>query len=177
MLSFSTPSLKTVIIIWNSPDPPESFISLSSLTRYIKSSSGCWRARQQPVQSGEPCQGGFCSDGPWSCRTAAQAPHQSHIPPWPLLLHPCGQGNHFLLCILCNLHMPHPGDTGPQYYLFMLRLNIEQCIWFPAWCWLRRAHKCFYGLGLLALWRLNLSHGSHSVVKGISLDRVKSGYS
>ena len=165
------------------PPTPWIFISLSSLVRCIKSGPGCGWAGQQPVQGGQPCQGGFCSDGPRSSCTAAQAPHESHIPPWPLLLHSCGQGKPYTIChlfsVICiSICISFLGDTTTS--------NIEKnsivysCLLFidsPAWCWLHWAHKCFYRLRLLALWRLNLSHGSHSVVKGISLDRVKCGYS
>lgn len=95
--------LKSISVYWTMCfsqllELPESFPSL--YLRCIKSGAGCGWAGQQPVRGGEPCQGGFCSDGPWPSCTAAQAPDESHLPPWPLLLHPCGQGKPVLSYVL-----------------------------------------------------------------------------
>lgn len=57
----------------------------------------CRRAGQQPVRRGEPGAGGLRADGPRPRRAPAQAPHQGHLPPRPLLLHPRGQGERNLV--------------------------------------------------------------------------------
>lgn len=146
----------TWYVFWQFSDPVAS-LPLLLFLRCVKSCSGHWRAGQQPLQSGEPCQDCFCFDGSWTSRTAAEAPHQSHLPPWPLLLHPCGQGN-------------QSGFTSTS--LWHLASSVHS--------WLKcvaLSSKAANQLALLALWGLNLSHGPHSVVKRISLDRAKCGYS
>lgn len=115
----------------------QSLTYLSSSCRCVKPGSGCWRAGQQPVQCGEPCQSCFRSHGPWPCRTAAQASHQSHISPWPLLLHPRGQGialaSRNVLASTSNQQLNQLSCFFPCFIIFqeltLTKLAIEIWIW------------------------------------------------